>query len=65
MKTYSEMERWATIPSFMKIDIDVQAILKFYLRNLRSCNVGVIDGRDLCYMLFRWLHVVYYSYQVS
>jgi hypothetical protein len=25
----------------------VEAILMFYLRNLRGCNVGITDGRDL------------------
>jgi hypothetical protein len=31
----------------MKIVIDVQAILRSCLRNLRGCNVGIIDGKDL------------------
>jgi hypothetical protein len=31
----------------MKIDIGVQAILRFGLRNLRGCNVGVTDGKEL------------------
>jgi hypothetical protein len=35
------------LPSFMKIGTGGQAILKFCLRNLRSCNVGITDGRDL------------------
>jgi hypothetical protein len=35
------------IPSFMKIGTGVQAILKFSLRNLRGCNVGITDVRDL------------------
>jgi hypothetical protein len=35
------------IPSFMKTDAIVQAILRFYLRNLRGCNTGITDGRDL------------------
>jgi hypothetical protein len=35
------------IPSFMKIGTGVQAVLKFCLRNLRGCNVGVTYGRDL------------------
>lgn len=33
--------------SFMKIGAGVQAILRFYLSNLRSCNVGITDWRDL------------------
>jgi hypothetical protein len=32
---------------FMKIGTGAQAILRFYLRNLRDCNVGITGGRDL------------------
>jgi hypothetical protein len=35
------------IPSFMKIGKGIQAILRFCLRNLIGCNVGITDGRDL------------------
>jgi hypothetical protein len=35
------------IPSFRKIGTGIQAILRFCLRNLRSCNVGISDGKDL------------------
>jgi hypothetical protein len=35
------------IPSFMKTDTGVQAILWFCVSNLRGCNVGIIDERDL------------------
>jgi hypothetical protein len=35
------------IPSFKKIGTGVQALLRFGLRNLRGCNVGVSDVRDL------------------
>jgi hypothetical protein len=31
----------------MKIGTGVQAILRFYLRNLRSYDVGITDVRDL------------------
>jgi hypothetical protein len=31
----------------MNIGIGVQAILRYCLRNLRGCNVGIIEGRDL------------------
>jgi hypothetical protein len=37
------------ISIFMKTGTGVQAILRFYLRNLRGCNVGITDGRDLNY----------------
>jgi hypothetical protein len=35
------------IPSVMKIGIDVQAVLRFCLRNLRGCNIAITGGRDL------------------
>jgi hypothetical protein len=35
------------IPSFIKVGTSVQAILRFCLRNLRGCNVGITDGRYL------------------
>jgi hypothetical protein len=34
------------IPSFIKIGIGLQAILRFCLRNLRGCNVGITDRND-------------------
>jgi hypothetical protein len=43
------------IPSLMKIGIGVQAILRFCLRNLRACNVGITDGMDLWITLLRWV----------
>jgi hypothetical protein len=41
--------RWhdTYIPSFTKIDTGVQVILRFCLRNLRGCNVGIIHGKNL------------------
>jgi hypothetical protein len=55
------------IPSFMKIGIGIQAILTFYLRNLRDCNVGITDGRDLWITPLRWtqghdIHTKFYKY---
>jgi hypothetical protein len=35
------------VPSFLKINTRVQAILKFCLRNFRGCYVGIADGGDL------------------
>jgi hypothetical protein len=35
------------IPSFNKIGKGVRTVLRFYLRNLRGCNVGITDQRDL------------------
>jgi hypothetical protein len=43
MKYAEEMALFGMIyiPSFMNIDIGVQAILTVFLRNLRGCNVGI------------------------
>jgi hypothetical protein len=35
------------VSSFMKIGTGVQAILRGFLRNLRGCNVGITNRRDL------------------
>jgi hypothetical protein len=35
------------IPSFMQIGTGVDGILRFCHSNLKVCNVGVTDGRDL------------------
>jgi hypothetical protein len=35
------------VPSFMGIGAGIQAILSFSLRNLRCCNVGITEGRNL------------------
>jgi hypothetical protein len=35
------------IPGFMKIGIGVQAILRFSFRNVRGCDAGITDWRDL------------------
>jgi hypothetical protein len=35
------------IPGFMKAGVSVGGILRFCLSNLKGCNVGIIDGRDL------------------
>jgi hypothetical protein len=32
--------------SFVKIGTGVQSILRFCLRNLTGCNIGITDGRD-------------------
>jgi hypothetical protein len=45
------------IPSFMKIGTGVQVILRFCLRNLRGCNVGITDGRDSSIIPLRWAQV--------
>jgi hypothetical protein len=41
----------------MKIGAGVQAILRFYLRNLRVYNVGITDVRDLWITPLRWAQV--------
>jgi hypothetical protein len=40
----AEMDSCGT---FMKIDTGVEAILRFFLGNLRGCNAGITEGRDL------------------
>jgi hypothetical protein len=49
MKYVVEMASFVMIyvPSFMKIGIRFQAIVRFSLRNFRGCNVGITCGRDL------------------
>jgi hypothetical protein len=48
MKCSVEMDSGSMIyiPSFMKIGSGIEEILRFCLRNLRGCNVGITDGRD-------------------
>jgi hypothetical protein len=36
-----------TYVSFMKICTSVQAILRFCISNLKGCNAGITDGKDL------------------
>jgi hypothetical protein len=31
----------------MKIGTGIQAVIRFRLSNLRGCNVGITDGRDI------------------
>jgi hypothetical protein len=38
------------LPNFMKIGTDVPAISRFCLENLRGCNAGITDVRDLRYL---------------
>jgi hypothetical protein len=35
------------VPSFMKIGTVIQAIVRFGLNNLKDCNVGITNGKDL------------------
>jgi hypothetical protein len=35
------------IPSFMTIGSGIQVILRLLPRQLRGCNVGITNGRDL------------------
>jgi hypothetical protein len=43
-----------SLPGFMKIGTGVQAILRYRLRNLRGCSVGITDGRDFLIKPLRW-----------
>jgi hypothetical protein len=48
-----EMDSSGMMLSFMEIGTGVQATLRFCLRNLRGCNVGIIDGWNLLIMPFK------------
>jgi hypothetical protein len=45
------------IPNFMKTSTGVEGILRFCLSNLKGCNAGIADGRDLLYTPFKWSQV--------
>jgi hypothetical protein len=42
-----------------------EVISRFCLRNLRGCNVGITDVRNLLCMSMRWLHMAWCKYQDS
>jgi hypothetical protein len=35
------------MPSFMKIGIDIQVILRFCLSDLNGCDADITNGRDV------------------
>jgi hypothetical protein len=35
------------IPGFMNIGTGIEEILRYCLRNLRGCNVGITDSKNL------------------
>jgi hypothetical protein len=45
------------VPSFIKIGTGVKQILKFCLRNLRSRNVCITDGKDFLTTPLIWAQV--------
>jgi hypothetical protein len=45
------------IPTFAKTGTCVQAMLRFFLRNLKGCDVGIADGRDILITPLRWPQV--------
>jgi hypothetical protein len=49
------------IINFMKIDTSVQTILSFCLRNLRGCNIGIIEGGFMNYAVEMRPNAVIYS----
>jgi hypothetical protein len=53
------------IPRLTTIGSGIRVLLRLLPANLRSCNVGITDGRNLGTPLFRWLKVAWYTYQVS
>jgi hypothetical protein len=32
---------------FIKIGTGIEKIIRFFFRNLRGCNIGITDGKDL------------------
>jgi hypothetical protein len=48
MYNFTEMTIvWHDIPIFMKIGTGVGAILSSCLRNVKGCDAGTIDGKEL------------------
>jgi hypothetical protein len=45
------------IPTFIKIGIDIEGILGVSFSNLKGCNVGITDCRDLCSAPLKWAQV--------
>jgi hypothetical protein len=43
----TDMATGGILTKFLKIGTGVQAILRFCLRNLRGCNVGISEVKDL------------------
>jgi hypothetical protein len=43
------------IPSFMKTGIGAERTLRFRLSNLKGCNVGITNGRNLCSVPLKWV----------
>jgi hypothetical protein len=52
------------VSSFMKIGGGVEGILRFCLRNLKSCNAGITDERDLSISPLIWAQVARCTYQI-
>jgi hypothetical protein len=42
--TVLALSKYVTILGFIKVGAGVQAILRYFLSNLKGCNVGVTDG---------------------
>jgi hypothetical protein len=65
-----EVHRW---DGFMWYDIQTKfhedcykcSTWRFCLNNLRRCNVGITDRRDIWSAPSRWAQVPWYTYQVS
>jgi hypothetical protein len=45
------------VQSFMKTGTGIQAMMRFCLRNLRGCNVGITNGTDFLITPLRWAQV--------
>jgi hypothetical protein len=52
------------IPSLIKFGTGVQAILRVWFSNMKGCDVGIDNGRDLWRISLKWTRVARYKYQV-
>jgi hypothetical protein len=55
---------YSYVPCLMKIGTGVQAMLRVWFSNMKGCNVGVTNVRDLWRTSFKWAQMARYKYQV-
>jgi hypothetical protein len=55
---------YSYIPNPVKTCTGVLAILRVWFSNMKGCNIGVTNGRDLWRTSLKWTQVATYKYQV-
>jgi hypothetical protein len=50
---WAQVAFYIYIQSFMKIDVSVEGVLRFYFSNLKYYIVGITDGKGLSSALLR------------